>query len=188
MSVFIHLFPSFHSSLFRGNKIQFKNIAAIKAKIGAAILQLDELQLEEPDSASNRYKALADVKSDLEAAKDLVDGRLDLIEKVDSSKVGWLAAATYEKSNGPVKKADSAKLWAEAEKSVSQSEFKRREAPRPFRNEPAQAGKDFNSRSRGVYLIFALLFLALCFLAPFPAGLCIHCCLLRRSVEEIRFL
>ena len=159
----------------RGNKLQFRTMAGIRAKIGAALLQLDEMQLEEPDSASNRYKALADIKADLDAAKSLVDGRLDLIERVDSSKVGWLAATAYEKANGPLKKADSDKAWAEAEKAVSSSsEFRRKsEMQRPFRDGPAtQAGEDsFRSRSpRGMFtqlpFVFSLVYFVL--LSAYP--------------------
>ena len=116
------------------------------------------MQLEEPDSSSNRYKALADIKTDLEDAQNLVDGRLDLIEKVDGSKVGWLAAATYEKANGPIKKADSDKIWADSEKACSASiEYRRRETERqrPFRDGPASAGRDsYSSRSsKGAFKI-----------------------------------
>ena len=168
--------------------MQFKSMAAIKARISAAIVQLDELQLEEPDSSSSRYKALGDVKTDLEAAKNLVEGRMDLIERVDGSKVGWLAATAYEKANGPLKKSDSDKLWCDAEKAcLASSEYKRRESQsqQPFRDLPARAGKDaYNPRARGVYSFF--LMLTLCFLAPIPAGFCICDCLFRRNGEEIR--
>ena len=95
---------------------------------------LDEVQLEEPDSSSAKYKAIGDVKSELQSASDILDFRLDLVEKADASKIGWSAAVQYEKVNGPVRKADSDKLWVEAEKS--------------FRSGPAAAGKDqYQSRS-----------------------------------------
>ena len=107
---------------------------------------LDEVQLEEPDSSSAKYKAIGDVKSELQSASDILDFRLDLVEKADASKIGWSAAVQYEKVNGPVRKADSDKLWVEAEKSV---ELKRKEKPQqPFRSGPAAAGKDqYQSRS-----------------------------------------
>ena len=47
------------------------------------MIQLDDLQLDEPDASSDRYQALSNVKADLRSAVELVDGRLDLIEKVD---------------------------------------------------------------------------------------------------------
>ena len=110
------------------------------------MILLDDMQLDEPDAASPRYQSISGVKSDLQSALDLVGGRLDLIEKVDSSKVGWAAAQVYEKTNGPLKKQDSDKIWAEAEKSAA--EAKRKE--RPFRDEPAQAGKEsYYNKSRG---------------------------------------
>ena len=115
-------------------------MASVRTKISAALMQLDDLQLDEPDSSSPRYKAISDIKSDLQSAADIVDGRLDLIEKVDNSKVGWSAAAVYEKTNGPVTKADSDKLWAEAEKSVGETHKK--EKSLPFRSEPVHTGKD----------------------------------------------
>ena len=139
-------------------------------KIDAAMIQLDDLQLEEPDASSDRYLSLSNVKTDLRSAIDLVDGRLDLIEKVDASKVGWAAAAVYDKTNGPLKKAESDKNWADAEKAVTDS--KRKDRSQPFRDGPVQAGKDayYPRSSRGLpflpffYSRCADLSLSLCYL------------------------
>ena len=129
-------------------------MASVRSKVSAAMMQLDDLQLDEPDSSSPHYKAISDVKSDLQAAADIIDGRLDLIEKVDNSKVGWSAAAIYEKTNGPVTKADSDKIWAEAEKSVGEN--RKKEKLLPFRAEPVHPGKDqhFYRSSRGSCCFF----------------------------------
>ena len=133
-------------------------------KIDTAMIQLDDLQLEEPDASSDRYQSLSNVKADLHSAMDLIDGPLDLIEKVDASKVGWAAAAVYDKTNGPLKKAESDKNWAEAKKSVSDSKRKDRAQPQPFRDGPAQAGKDsYYPRSPRGRCHF---FLSLCCLGP----------------------
>ena len=136
-------------------------------------MQLDDLQLDEPDSSSPHYKVISDIKSDLKAATDIIDGRLDLIEKVDASKVGWAAAAVFEKTNGPITKADSEKLWAEAEKSVGENR-KKEVRPQPFHGEPAQAGKDhvsFRSQRGSFSTPFVFLCFLLCFvLAPFLTG------------------
>ena len=106
---------------------------------------------------------------------EILDFRLDLIEKVDNSKVGWPAAVGYEKMNGLVRKADSDKLWAEAEKAVGDQ--KRKERPQPFRDAPAQAGKDqcYTRSARGSSLrpVYDLPFV-LCDLAPIPT--CLYMC------------
>ena len=73
----------------------------------------------------------------------MIDCRLDMIEKADSSKVGWSAAVYYEKSNGSVKKENSDKLWVEAEKSVQEA---KKDEKTPFRSRPAQAGKNSYTR------------------------------------------
>ena len=124
------------------------------------MIQLDDLQLDEPDASSDRYQALSNVKADLRSAVELVDGRLDLIEKVDASKVGWAAASIYDKMNGPLKKPDSDKNWAEAEKAASDN--KRKDRTQPFRDGPVQAGKDsFYSRSARGLTLFPHLLLSL---------------------------
>ena len=65
---------------------------------------------------------------------------------MDNSKVGWPAAVGYEKMNGMVIKAESDKFWVEAEKAISDQ--KRKERSQPFRDAPAEAGKDqYYSRS-----------------------------------------
>ena len=125
-------------------------MAAIKSRIDAGLLLLDDLQLDEEDSSTDRYAALSGIKEELTAARDITDWRLDLIEKVDSSSVGWSAAAFYEKTNGLKLKADSAKLWAEAEKSAREVKKKAFSEKAPFRYGPAQSGKyQYQSSARG---------------------------------------
>ena len=104
------------------------------------MLLLDEIQLEESDSTSPRYAALDGVKKELTSAIEIMDCRLDLIEKADSSKIGWAAAVHYEKANGLVKKTESDKLWTEAEKSVT--EARKKDRLTPFRSGPASAGRN----------------------------------------------
>ena len=110
------------------------------------------MQLEENDSTSPRYAAIDAVKKELAAAIEVMDCRLDMIEKVDSSKIGWAAAVHYEKSNGEVKKADSDKLWAEAEKAVTESRKKDAKFV-PFRSGPVQqAGRSYHQcTARGYF-------------------------------------
>ena len=124
-------------------------MAAIKARIDAGLLLLDDLQLDESDSSTDRYAALSGIKDELTAAKDMTECRLDLIEKVDCSSVGWTAAAFYEKTNGLKLKPDSAKLWAEAEKSAH--EARKKTDKQPFRYGPGQSGKysSYQRSSRG---------------------------------------
>ena len=74
-------------------------MAAVKARIDAGLMLLDDLQLDESDSSTPRYAAISSVKDELTAAKDILDCRLDLIEKVDSSAVGWTAAAFRARQN-----------------------------------------------------------------------------------------
>ena len=122
-------------------------MAAVKAKIEAGLLLLDDIQLDEEDSSSARYKAIGSVKDELSEAKDLMDCRLDLIEKVDASSAGWSAAAFYEKSNGLKLKSDSSKLWADAEKAARENKKK---DPKPFRYGPTSVGKyQFQRPSQG---------------------------------------
>ena len=123
------------------------------------MLLLDDLQLDETETDSARYKAIAGVKKELEGAQEMIDCRLDMIEKADSSKVGWSAAVYYEKSNGSVKKENSDKLWVEAEKSVQEA---KKAEKTPFRSRPAQAGKNSFTRKGKFPEKEALLFL-LCF-------------------------
>ncbi len=126
----------------------------MKAKVDSAMLLLDDLQLDESDSASPRYQAIGEIKKELEGAQELMVCRLDLIEKADTSKVGWSAAPFYEKSNGAVLKTDSDKLWSEAEKKVQDDRKKERT---PFRSTPAKAGK-FSTQhvSRGSFSLYCL--------------------------------
>ena len=121
-------------------------MAAIKGRVDAALMLLEDLQLDEEDSSTARYSAISGVKDELTTAKEMLDCRLDLIEKVDSSTVGWSAAAFYEKTNGLVLKPDSSKLWIDAEKAA---QAKKKE--KPFRYEPGRApGKSiFQRSSRG---------------------------------------
>ena len=99
---------------------------------------LDDLQLDEADSSTERYGQISAVKDEFLGAKEMLDCRLDLIEKVDKSPVGWAAAAFYEKTNGLSLKSDSAKLWVEAEKSAREAKKK---DSLPFRGPPVQSGK-----------------------------------------------
>ena len=111
---------------------------------------LDDLQLEEADSATERYNALSSIKEELTGAGDIIDCRLDLIEKVNGSSVGWPAAAFYEKTNGLVLTAESGKHWANAEKSAR--EAKKKPDKMPFRSGPGSSGKYSDSqfsRQRG---------------------------------------
>ena len=124
--------------------------------MAAAALLLDDLQLDEEDSNSARYKAIAGIKEEMESAQNMIDCRLDLIEKADASKVGWSAAPHYEKSNGSIKKDNSDKLWVEAEKSVQ--EARKTDRPTPFRARPAPAGK-FSATRKGSPTGKALFFL-----------------------------
>ena len=127
-----------------GNKSQFTHLAATKAKIDAAKTILEDLQLEEEEADSPRYAALGSAITDLDAANSLIDGRFDLIQKADSSKVGWSAAVHYEKSNGLLLKADSGKLWEDAEKKVveiKRSAVKDAKEKTPFRYSPASGGR-----------------------------------------------
>ena len=149
----------------RGNKSQYRHLAAVKAKFEAASLLLDDLQLDEDDPLSTRYQALNGVKEELSEARDLLDCRLDLIEKADASSVGWSAAAFYEKSNGLKLKSDSAKLWADAEKAAQAALELKRKDPKPFRSQPTNVGKlQYQRSSQGQigYPHFLLLFV-LCF-------------------------
>ena len=122
-------------------------MAAVKAKIEAASLLLEDIQLDEEDPSSTRYQALSSVKEELSEARDIADCRLDLIEKADASSVGWSAAAFYEKSNGLKLKSDSAKLWADAEKAAQAVLELKRKDQKPFRLQPTNVGKYQYSRS-----------------------------------------
>ena len=85
-------------------------MAAIKAKIDVGLLLFDVIQLDEEDSSTDCYAALSEVKKELMGAKEMTECRLDLIEKVDASSVGWNVAAFYEKMSGLELKPDSSKL------------------------------------------------------------------------------
>ena len=109
------------------------------------------MQLDECDSDSPRYEALGAVKSVLNKALDLLKWRLDLIGKVDDSKVGWPAALIYERANGMTLKEDSNKLWLEAErkasdakKSAGVSKDSNSYKP-PFHGQPAAGGRTYSS-------------------------------------------
>ena len=121
-------------------------MAAIKARIDAALMSLDDLQLDESDGSTDRYAAISGVKDELTTAREMMECRLDLIEKVDASTVGWSAAAFYEKMNGLELKSESAKLWVEAEKSA---QAKKKEKM-PFRSEPGRGGRyPYQQSSKG---------------------------------------
>ena len=143
--------------LVRGNKSQYLHLAKTKGKVDAAQTLLDDLQLEEGDTDSPRYIAIAAIKDELTGADDLIKGRLDLIQKVDASKTGWSAAPHYEKTNGLLLKDDSGKNWEEAEKKVAEikktavKEY-RESYQQPFRVGPASRGRFQNQRtSRGIF-------------------------------------
>ena len=101
---------------------------------------LDDLQLEEHDPTTSRYCAIKNVKEELQESVDIMDCRLDMIEKADNSKVGWSAAFEYERTNGMTKTTNSDKLWFEAEKAVLDNR-KKTERTQPFREPPAEAGR-----------------------------------------------
>ena len=109
------------------------------------------LQLDKSDSDSPRYQALGAVKSVLNEALDLLKWRLDLIGKVDDSKVGWPAALIYERANGMSLKEDSNKLWLEAERKAADSKksvavMKDSQSYKsPFRGQPAAGGRAYSS-------------------------------------------
>ena len=79
----------------------------------------------------------------LQEAVDIINGRLDLIQKVDNSKAGWSAAAVYEKSNGMLVKEESGKLFEEAEKKVldSKKAAAKEAVKTPFRVLPVGNGR-----------------------------------------------
>ena len=116
---------------------------------------LDEIQLNELDCDSPSYAAINTVKEELDGGNDLIKGRFDLIQKVDSSKIGWSAILHYEKVNGYLVNSDSAKNWEAAEKKVV--EFRKANAKdekKPFRRWPEGNGRtDYQnhpkSQSRG---------------------------------------
>ena len=93
------------------------------------------------------------MKEELSEAQELINCRLDLIEKVDCSDAGWTAAAFYQKSNGLKLKADSSKLWLEAEKAAR--EVKKKPEPKPFRYAPTSVGK-FQRSQQGQIRVFSL--------------------------------
>ena len=129
-------------------------MASIKAKVDGAVVLLDDMQLEEEEPGSVRYTAIAGVKEMLQEAVKVIEGRLDLIQKVDNSKVGWSAAVHYEKSNGPLVKDESGKLWEEAEKKVVEAKktAAREGFKTPFRVAPVGSGRNQSyqkSSSRG---------------------------------------
>ena len=143
----------FHCSLSWGNKSQFLNLAATKAKVDGARVLLDNIQLEEEDTETTRYQAISAVKSLLQEAVEIINGRLDLIQKVDQSKAGWSAAAVYEKSNGTLLKDDSRKLFEEAEKKVldAKKTAAKEGYKTLFRGSPARSGRSsgYQKTARG---------------------------------------
>ena len=124
---------------------------------------LDDLQLDEENPDSARYKAISGIKEELKGATDIIDCRLDLIEKADASKVGWSAAPHYEKSKGSVKKDTSDKLWVEAEKAAQ--EARKTDKQTPFRARPAPAGK-YSTTRKGSPTGEALFFLCRSTVSP----------------------
>ena len=117
-------------------------MAAIKSKLDSALLLLDEIQLNELGCDLPSYVSINAVKEELEGGKDLVNGRFNLISKVDASKVGWPAVPHYEKINGYLVNSDSAKNWEVAEKKVAENrKASSKDDKKPFRRWPAGNGR-----------------------------------------------
>ena len=140
-----------------GNKSQYNHLAATKSKIDAALLMLDDLQLNEPDCDTPTYTAISSIKERLEGAVALIEGRFNLIHKVDSSKIGWSAVPHYKKANGYLVTPESGKNWEAAEKKVSEARkaSEKEKEKKPFRSWPASGGRYQNyskSTSRGEQL------------------------------------
>ena len=114
---------------------------AIKVKIDAGFLLLDDIQLDEEHSSTDRYATLSKVKEMLMGAKEMTKCRLDLIEKIDASWAEWSAAASYKKTYGLKLKPDSSKLWAEAEKCAREVKKKTFTQKAPFCYGPAQSSQ-----------------------------------------------
>ena len=128
------------------------------------------MQLEEEDADSLRYASLGSAIDEINAANDLIEGRLDLIQKADGSKVGWSAAVHYEKSNGLLLKSDSGKLWEDAERKVleiKKSSAKEAKDKAPFRYGPGGSGRYSSSQKSKGCLPFicslSLFFQSVCF-------------------------
>ena len=143
-------------SPLRGNKSQFIAFAEIKTRIDTCMIQLDELQLEEADSDSSRYAAIGGVKTEMEAALETIDKRLDLIQRADSSKVGWPAATIYEKSLTKSSSVEAEKLWIEAEKKATESQ-KQKSSYGKFNNQPFRRGPVSAGFRKGNYLALSVL-------------------------------
>ena len=130
------------------------------------------MQLEEEDADSLRYASLGSAIDEINAANDLIEGRLDLIQKADGSKVGWSAAVHYEKSNGLLLKSDSGKLWEDAERKVleiKKSSAKEAKDKAPFRYGPGGSGRYSSSQKSKGCLPFncSLLVFSVCLLCWF---------------------
>ena len=129
-------------------------MASAKTKVDAAVLLLDELQLDESDSSSSRYAAIDGIKKELASAIEVMDCRLDMIEKADSSKIGWAAAVHYEKSNGEVKKSDSDSFGLRRRR-LFQMQGKRIPSLCPFVRCPLSRRADLHSNSDQQEVIFS---------------------------------
>ena len=107
------------------------------------------------DCDSPSYAAINSVKEELNGGNELINGRFDLIQKVDTSKIGWPAVPHYEKVNGYLVNSDSAKNWESAEKKVAEArKSNTKEEKKPFRRWPAGNGRSeytsySKSQSRG---------------------------------------
>ena len=131
--------------------------------------------MNEDDCDSPTYAAINLIKEELDGANELIKGRFDLIHKVDSSKVGWVAVPHYEKTNGYLVNSDSAKNWEAAEKKVieSRNNEKKEDKKTPFRSWPAGSGRyqyqnysKSSSRGELSHCLFIGTQLVLCFLLP----------------------
>ena len=111
---------------------------------------LDDFQLNATECDSDEYNAISGIKELLVKGNDLINGRFDLIQKVDTSKVGWPAAPIYEKLNGYLVNSDSGKNWETAEKKVLENRKNDdKQKSTPFRNRPAAGGRNQNFAEPG---------------------------------------
>ena len=115
----------------------------MKSQIDNALLMLDDFQLNSTECDSPAYGAISSIKELLEKGGDLIKGRFDLIQKVDSSKVGWSAAPFYEKINGYLVTPESGKNWETAERKALESRKaeEKDKSKAPFRSQPVGNGR-----------------------------------------------
>ena len=101
-----------------GNRNQFRSFVAVRIQIVEAVAMLDEMQIEDGDTESSVYIAIAAVKRKHDEALKSIDERLFLIEKADADKHGWPKVNVYEKLKVDPSMSDAEKRWKEADKQV----------------------------------------------------------------------